>query len=49
MRPQLSHRSKNFALRSELSMRRTADQMGLHVERVVNSRVDGNKPLSRFG
>ena len=29
-------------------MRRTADQMELHVARVVNSRVDGNKPLSRF-
>ena len=37
MRPQLSHRSKIYALRSEI------------VERVVNGRVDGNKALSQFG
>jgi hypothetical protein len=48
MLPQLSHRSKNFALRSE-TLDASDDQMGLHVERVANSRVDGNKPLSRFG
>jgi hypothetical protein len=30
-------------------MRRTADQVALHIERIVNGRVDGNKALSRFG
>jgi hypothetical protein len=49
MRPQLSPRSKNYALGPKLSMRRTADQMPLHVERVVNRRVNGNKALSLFG
>jgi hypothetical protein len=36
-------------LGSKLSLRRTADQVALHIERIVNGRVDGNKALSRFG
>ena len=49
MRPQRSHRSKNFAMRSETVDASTADQVALDVERVVNGRVDRNKALSRFG
>jgi hypothetical protein len=33
-------------LRSKLSLRRTADQVALHIERIVNGRVDGNKALA---
>jgi hypothetical protein len=47
MRPQLSPRSKNYALRSKTV---DASNGGSNaVERVVNRRVDGNKALSRFG
>jgi hypothetical protein len=34
---------------SKLSMRRTAHQMPLNIERVVDGRMDRNEALSRFG
>ena len=30
-------------------MRWSADQVSLNIERIVNNRMDGNQPLSRFG
>ena len=47
MQPQLSHRSKNYALRSETVAE--PDQMQLHVERVVNGRMDGSEAARRIG
>ena len=49
MRPQLSHRSKNCALRSEIVDASDGGSNAVDVECVANRRMDGNKALSRFG
>jgi hypothetical protein len=49
MRPQLSHSSNNYALRLEIVYGSADCLNAVHVERVVNGRVGGNKALSRFG